>query len=124
MPTKRANFPAWGGSLTNLQREAASFRAMDEAGIRQAGLKAAGVIRTACQDIIFTEADLDEYADVAESTTTWADEENVWVGIRRDAPLKGKADDMNTRVFPVIETAFDMVRDEAVSAFETELRFL
>lgn len=121
---RRASFPAWGNTnaLKAWQSAAAMYKGIDADAVTQAAVRGGGAIKTACQDLIFTQPDLEDYQAVAERTTVWAAQNNVFVGIPEGDPLKEEADRMNETVFPVIETAFDAARQDAVAEFETALR--
>ena len=121
MAPKRAKFPSWGGNISAWQREAELYRSISPETVVAAASRAAEPIKTACQDIIFTDVDLSDYQAVGEATEVWADDANVYVGIRPGNRLRDRADHMNETVYPVIETAFDMAGAQAKQNFEQEL---
>ena len=120
--SSRVKLAPWISSdaLSQWQNMADDFRAMTPDAVTRAATRVGHTIQTAAQDIVFTEPDLEDYADVGEATTVWSDSEGVYVGIPSSDPLRRKADDMED-VYPVIETAFDMVGPTAQSQFEQEL---
>lgn len=122
--TKRVKLPSWGGGLSAWQAEAELYRSISPDVVTAAAESAGAKIQVACQDIIFTSPDLGTYQDVAESTTVWSDEENVYIGVKPGDPVRDRADHMNEDVYPVMETAFDMAGADAKQTFEQELLLL
>ena len=120
--SSRVKFSPWISSdaLTQWKNMAGDFRAMTPEVVTQAAVRSAATVKTAAQDIIFTEPDLEDYSDVGEATTVWSDSENVYVGLPSTDPLRSKADEMED-VYPVIDTAFDMAGPTLQSRFEQEL---